>query len=259
VEFAAATGEVGFAVLDDDDLALVAGWAGWFFVFEGGFFFAGPVGGFVGEADGVGGAVEAAGVIDEGRRADSRVGGGAGGGNGGADFVEKFLGEGDGDAGSLGPVVDGGFSDGEVDFFEEKGVGGELEGVVFFGDAVVVFIAAGGAALVVEDFASGSGVFDEVDDAPEAEGIGFEREGAEGSAFGEVEVVLPVGGFIGIAVEVGTGGGVGILNPEVLDPLEVEEALAVGEVVQAPDGHGRVGVHGAWRFGFVFLAKLAKF
>mgnify|MGYP005639284871 CR=1 FL=1 len=67
----------------------------------------------------------------------------------------------------------------------------------------------------------------------------------EGGSFGEVKVVLPVVGFVGIAMEMGAGGGVGVFNPKVFDPLEIEEAFAVGEVVESPDGHGGVGGHGS--------------
>jgi hypothetical protein len=54
-----------------------------------------------------------------------------------------------------------------------------------------------------------------------------------------------VRGLVGVAVGVGAGGGIGVLHPEILNPLEVKEPLAVGIVVQPTDGHGRmIWIHG---------------
>ncbi len=123
--------------------------------------------------------MEAARIIQQGWRADPGCCEGAGLGQGVADCLEEGAGEGDGDARFFRCVINRGPGDGHSCFREEHGIGCKLEAVVIFGDAVIVFITAGGTFFVVDDFPAGGGVFDQVDDAAQAEGLGLEGQGAQ--------------------------------------------------------------------------------
>jgi hypothetical protein len=167
--------------------------------------------------------MEAAGIITQWWWADSRCGDGLSLAQGGQGFLKQGIGQRNGNTFSLSSIVDG--RSGDIDAFlsQEQGVRGELCGIVFFGSKIAIFIATGGTAFVVEQHATVSCVFDEIDHASETKLFGMDGYGAQRSSLSDVEVLFAkVRGVINTFVDGGAGGGIRIFYEQILYPLKVK-------------------------------------
>ena len=215
----------------------------------GGCAFAGvrPPRAFARKANGVGGAVVAAAVVDERGRKFACGGDSARFGECRARFSEEFVGESNRHTAFFFGVVNFGGGYGGPVFAQQERVGGHLHGIVFLREACAIVEPAGGPFLVIDDAGADGIAFDHIDDADEIEFGAFETERANTCAFGQTlakrggAFFVETGRLIGVAVGGGAGGGVGVFLEDVFDPLEIEKPWAVEVVVQPAHGHRRLG------------------
>ena len=125
---------------------------------------------------------------------------------------------------------------------QKQSIGDNLHRISFLGAAFAALVTTCRTLLVIDDFSTFAPVFDDIDNAYQAEGIAFQLEASQRGTIGQIQFgwVFKTRRRINIAMRPTTFNSVGVVKKDVFDPLIIKQARAIYIVVKTSNRQRRL-------------------